>query len=258
MRKLLVFLFITVSYLYGSEPAFDENILKIAQLTDGDLTSIYEWSQQFLRKGERWEIQDSKLETKRADIMPLLKAMGLVDAKNPAFMTYTGAIVHGALLSTMQKRLEYLVDQWKAGVRFNHLYFLTGERDIIPEHESYLSIDKNPKTEYDLAIILWEKTPLPEDMRKQVILHFINALKKDAMRPNTVDTVISWLSENPPKGRYLAVSNAPYIVRQDLILRSLSPIDIEIDTIGYAAKSDEKIAIFLDEIARILYFLKNR
>ena len=49
----------------------------------------------------------------------------------------------------------------------------------------------------------------------------------------------------------------PYTVRQDLVLRTLAPDDFSFDTIGCSARAHEKAAIFLDEVARSLFQLRQ-
>ena len=61
----------------------------------------------------------------------------------------------------------------------------------------------------------------------------------------------------PLYGRYLAVTNAPYTNRQDLVVRALAPSDYGFDTIGSGASEQEKVAIFLDELARLIFQTKQ-
>jgi hypothetical protein len=84
-----------------------------------------------------------------------------------------------------------------------------------------------------------------------------NSPHKNLLRPTTEDTVHLWLKTTPPPGHYLAISNAPFIPRQDYIVQTLSPKEYSIDTIGPGAKDGEKMIIFLDEIARLLFTFKN-
>lgn len=248
--------------LNGSEPA---------------IVQINTWAQQnLLRQGERWHEQTKKFENLEAKIKPLLVDLGFVDAVSPHFKEYQGALVHGALLSRARLRLNYLVEQWKSGVRFPSIYFLSGERPLEDQYEnrstlkeeggSPLKIRKDwvepleyPKTESEMMQLVWEQSEIPEEMRKTVKVYFINApMKKDPasgklLRPTTDDTVEAWLKSGPPEGNYLAVTNAPYMNRQDLVIRAIAPKKYGFDTVGSGASKQEKMAIFLDELARSIF-----
>ena len=281
--------------LGSSRLLFDENyqprakFLKLLELvgmeplnkSEKAVLQINSWAQKnLLRQGERWEEQTSKYEALKSKIKPLLSELGFIDASSPHFNEYQGAIVHGALLPGVRLRLHYLVEQWKQGVRFSHLYFLSGERPLEAQREnknlfmqdknSPLKIRKDwstpiqfPKTECEMMQLVWDQSEIPEVMRKEVQFHFINApMKKDPkseklQRPTTDDTVEYWLKTKPLYGRYLAITNAPYTNRQDLVVRALTPRDYGFDTIGSGASEQEKVAIFLDELARFVFQTKQ-
>ena len=245
------------------------------------LTQINDWAQKYLlRKGERWEQQTTRFEGLKPQIMPLLKELGFVEPTNPHFNTYQGAVIHGALLPRVRLRIHYLIQQWNKGIRFTHLYFLSGARPLEPQYEnkttlmhdngSLLTIRNEwqepvelPKTECEMMQLVWEQSEVPEEMRSQLQVYFINApMKKDLinkklLRPNTDDTVEEWLKTSPPYGPYLAVTNAPYINRQDLVIRILSPNEYTFDTVGPGAGEQEKMIIFLDELARLIFQIKE-
>lgn len=275
---------------------FDENqkprmkLLKLLELVGMDpldesqktIVQINNWAQShLLRQGERWDKQTTKFEDLKSKINPLLTDLGFIEEVPPHFTTYQGAIVHGALLPTLRLRLDYLVKQWNQGIRFTHLYFLGGERPLEPQYEnkntfaheekSLLKIKsdwnlstKLPKTETEMMQLVWEQSEIPEDMRTKVEVYFINApMKKDPkseklLRPNTDDTIREWLKTSPPYGSYLAISNAPYINRQDLVIRALTPNKYTFDTVGPKARKQEKMAIFLDEVARMIFQTKEK
>jgi len=274
---------------------FDENyqprfkLLQLLQIlgmeplntSEKAVLQINAWAQKnLLRQGERWQEQTDRFEELKPKIKPLLQEFGFVDASSSHFKEYQGAIVHGALLSRVRLRLHYLIEQWKQGVRFSRIYFLSGERPLEAQYEnqdtfmddsdSLLKIRKEwtaplefPKTESEMTRLVWEQSEIPEDMRKEVEVHFINApMKKDLksdrlIRPTTDDTVESWLKALPPHGRYLAVTNAPYTNRQDLVVRAIAPKEYGFDTVGSRSREQEKIAIFLDELARFIFQVKQ-
>ena len=281
----------TLLKLGSSRLLFDENfqprikLLTLLELVNMDPLNSFEksvvqinrWAQRYLlRQGERWEAQSEVYEDLKPRITPLLSDLGFIEESSAHFEHYSGAIVHGALLSTVRIRLHHLVEQWDQGTRFPHLYFLTGERPLDPQEENdYLFIqDENspltirkdwiqpselPKTECEMMQMVWDQSEIPESMRQETQVHFINAPMKKApnsdrmMRPNTDDTVNLWIKSEPLSGRYLAISNAPYTNRQDLVIRGLSPENYVFDTIGPGANPQEKVAIILDELARFIF-----
>lgn len=267
-RDKLLQLFQTLSM-----PSLDKSQKPIVQ--------INAWSQNnLLRQGERWHQQTDDFESLKSQIKPFLTDLGFVKASFPKFKTYDGAIIHGASLTRVRLRLHYLIEQWQQGVRFSTLYFLGGERPLDPEIESWtVFMDKSssplkikegwleplhmPKTECEMMQIVWQQAEIPEDMRQNVKVYFVNAsMKQDPnsgkwMRPTTDDTVQSWLAMNPSPGRYLAITNAPYVNRQDMVMRSIASKNYGFDTVGYGADEKEKMAIFLDELARLIFQTKK-
>lgn len=236
--------------------SFDESSITISE--------INAWAQKnLLRKGERWEEQTTHFENLKPKLMPLLEDLGFVNDTSSHFKTYQGAIIHGALLSTVRRRIHTLIQEWEQGVRFPHLYFLGGDRPLNPEYENTntLKSSKTPKTESEMMELVWEQSNVPLEIKNQVDVHFISApmkidpKTKQLQRPNTDDTVEMWLKATPPHGRYLAVSNAPYTNRQDLVIRTIAPNDYTFDTIGPAANKQERVIIFLDELARLIFQL---
>lgn len=277
-----------ILFFGSSRLLFDEDLkprdtlLQLLQLlnmpsTCQDLPEINAWAQKnLLRQGERWEAQPLTFEPLRPQIKPLLMHLGFVEETAPNFNTYQGALVHGALLGRLRLRLSYLVELWKQGIRFKDLYFLTGERPLILPYEdraaffndrlSSLKIRSDwqepailPQTEKEMVELIWEQSDIPQEMRQQVAVYFISAPMKTAsigqklLRPDTEDTVALWLETNPAPGSYLAVTNAPYTNRQDLVIRTLSPKGYTFDTVGSEASPQEKMAIFLDELARYIF-----
>lgn len=227
-------------------------LMKLLGMEEGeDLDSINDWAQaNLLRRGERWEKQSDRYEPLRPEILGLLRELGFVDAKYPVFDEYEGAIVHGGQLSTVELRVNFLIRMWKRGVRFSDLYFLTGERHL---KEQILGVN----TETEMIKRLWEISDVPEKMRNGVQVHYIHAKGKGPeVRPTTDDTVVTWLAEDPTPGRYLAVSNAPYRCRQDLVKRSIAPKEFLFDTVGPEADPEAPIALFLDEVARTIYQMR--
>ncbi len=182
------------------------------------VVQINQWAQEnLLRKGERWEEQTKKFEELKPKIKPLLTELGFVAEVLPSFKEYKGSIIHGGLLPRVVLRLQYLVEQWQQGIRFSHLYFLSGERPLEAQHESKESFIKQkvtikeeesfPKTECEMIQLVWEKSEIPEDMRKEVKVQFVNApMVKDAkplraMLQNRCGYQVNWIALIVPANR---------------------------------------------------------
>ncbi len=261
-------------------------LIQLLQILECDISSqlatiekINEWAQaNLLRQGERWQAQSNKFEKYKEEILPFLHEFVLIDEVNPSFKHYEEAIIHGASLSTMRLRLQFLIEQWEKGVRFDSLSFLTGARPLDPAIENEISfrnaynsafkirsdwqLTNLPTTEAEAAQMIWDQAEMAEEMR-MIKVTFVNApMKMDEktgkqIRPNTDDTVYLWkknLDKLPSK--VLAISNQPYVNRQDLVVRSIIP-NLPFETVGPKANDQEIIALFLDELARIIYQTKK-
>ena len=92
-------------------------------------------------------------------------------------------------------------------------------------------------------------------MRKNGFQHFqiANATEFKGVRPNTNDTINAWKKMNPKPGTVLAISNNPYIPRQDLALKKMMGECFDIETVGPSTSADIKISVLFDELARLIY-----
>lgn len=250
--------------------------------TSPSLEDIKFWTQKNLKRtGERHEQQKHHFESLYPNLMPLLKEIFLVQEICPHLKEYEGALIHGATIKGVRLRLKYLLDQWNQGIRFKTLYFLTGERLLFP-HENETALLTNelglnirpdwekpealPETEKEMIEWIWDQTETPENMKSSIEVFFVNApmkidpIKQVSLRPTTSDTVKEWVQMNPTPGTYLAVSNNPYIPRQDLILRKWASPEILIETVGPAACEEDPKSIFLalDEIASTIYEIAEK
>lgn len=246
-----------------------------------------------LRQGERWNQQTDKFESLRDELFPLFEQLGFIHRIEPVpyatykpgviqlqvypyYNYYDGAIVHGATLGRVRLRLHHLVELWRNNVRFHDIYFLTGDRtlDVERENVSYLlspaadcplKIRSDwhapvnlPANETEMVKFVWEQSAIPTEMRNSVNVHFVSAPKKldpktgNIVRPTTDDTADCFFSIAKP-GRYIAVSNQPYVTRQDLAVRARMPEGFVLDTVGVELSKRENIVIILDELARLIY-----
>jgi hypothetical protein len=234
----------------------------------------------FLRKPnqERWEMDD-RYEKQKADIYPILQALGVTHEIVPSQGMYESVnyvCLHGARVTTMRDRIKFLLDHWKkfpvASKERIKVVFFAGDRALDAKIEGadvllnpqfarpgWIAPKVLPTTEVSAAELLWDQMVDNEALRQKV--SFVQApLKEDGKRPTTGDTIIEWINSSHvdlDSAHILAISNNPYIPYQDLVF-----INILLDkgfrakaleTVGSAANPDTSIAVHLDNIARWLY-----
>lgn len=229
------------------------------------LQEINEWAQaNLLRRGTRWDVQSDKFEHLVLQLLPDLTALGLIEEVYASYPSYEGAIVHGGEFSWMRSRLYALIAAWNQGVRFGHVYFLTGEQETLPKEihdmQAY-GVCSFPCNQSEQAYFLWNHIEMPAEMQATVQLHVIEAPKKtnlitgEKYLPNTEDTVRCWLTTSPPFGCYLAASNQPHVGRQGLGIMLWAPEGYSFDTIGKGISESMRMGVVLDELARWIYLL---
>jgi len=195
---------------------------------------------------ERWQIADP-LASRRAELMPYFKALGLCDAVTPprAISDYDYLIILGTTTEPVHELMEevgrLLAD---AGRKKPQVVLLTGERPLDPSHE-------------DMAYGPTEDVMMEAVYREYGLERYayrvIRSPMKGAVRPNTDDTVYAWLATNPQPGRCLVVTVQPLVLRQGAVVATLLPKDFLVDTVGVAAHEDEPMVLYLDELARTVY-----
>lgn len=221
---------------------------------DHHLESIVKMTQQmWVEPGkERWELQEKQPE-KKAMAWPLLKAIGCIDAIHAQEKEYDYALVLGALRSRIELRLAFLYREWQNGVRFKEIVFLTGQRDLNAQMEN---IPQGIASETELMKFLYDSLNFSPEFRA-IPLKIIDAPKQIReggclKRPNTADTVMLWLAQNPKPGKCLIISDQPFVTYQDAVLRLLLPQDFQVETIGDSAQENLPFAVYLDNLAKWL------
>jgi hypothetical protein len=167
----------------------------------------------------------------------------------PTHHTYDYAIIFGALIHTVRKRIAYLVKLWHEGIRWNSLVILSGQRNLDPILESDTTwndasllpiktswkLSQVPKTEIDMIQMVLEQSVLPADWTTipTTLINTPMQLKEfGLLRPNTADTILCWLTTHPTPGSIVAISTQPYICYQDAILKRILPSSFSIETVG--------------------------
>lgn len=186
---------------------------------------------------ERWDYE-SRYEYLKPQVWPLFEEMGLVQAIKPSRTHYDGVIIFGALLKTVQKRIQYLCE---TGVTFDRVILLTGERPLRETEKSQLV---GLQTETEMMEWAYRKSDIPKDI-PVIVIH---VPMKEGIRPNTQDTVEAWAETNPVPGTYLAISNQPYVHYQDAVINRYGPFPVE--TVGPAIHESASVDLILDTLAR--------
>lgn len=224
-------------------------------LTDSDLLNATQ--KNWLRKPnqERWDMQELTL-NQREIVIRWAESHGLFREGFPSKKTYDQAIIFGAATPAMQKRLEYLIQLWNDGIRFDQITWLTGERPLDPKVDDCLN---ECKTEADAAKVIWERASLPEEMRflKVVFIATPPQKQRDSFRKaNTQDTLVNWLECYPSHCSVFFVSNQPFCLYQSAVANSVIPDEYTFEVVGPSANPNghhAMAAVVLDTLARFLY-----
>lgn len=211
-------------------------------------------------KQERWNLSD-KPTWNRQLLLKDITNLGFVNTIEPSKQHYKSAVLLGATGPRMQTRIDYLIEVWNQGTRFERIVFLTGDRDLG-------EIDKasNPglaKNETELLKQLWAKAALPEELKRLPVLWVDSPKIKNPdgslQRPNTVSTIETWRRQEDIAGEdLLAFSNQPLVYYQQCALLNYLPKDVTVETVGPAADLTTLIAVYLDTLASCLEFCPSR
>lgn len=239
-----------------------------------DLSSMIDATQRWRRVPgqERWQLPDIEIDSTSAEkAISQLRAIGLIDELKPPRKEFDYVLLLGATVPRMQKRLEHLARLWQSGVRYKQLIFLTGQRPLTPEIDKIDQLisstsghlaarDSKPATESEAAIMLFQSTPLMPEMRSLPVV-FVDSPRfwnqTYWQRPNTRDTLKTWLRRNPESGPVLVISEQPSAHYQQEVVRQELPETFEVDIAAPAAASETRLAILLDALALWLHNVQN-
>lgn len=206
---------------------------------------------------ERWEVAELPPED-RAFVLNWAKEQGLYEDWAPIRTTYDKAMILGATTSRMQLRLDYLIQLWNEGTRFDEIVWLSGDR---PLDKRVDSLTDRCQTEAEAARILWEETLLPEEMRNLPVVFIAAPMKNNgSSRPNRQDTLIAWLKTSPKPCSTLLVSSQPHCGAEFAAINAILPTSFLFDLVGPGINPENhptEAAITLDSIARWIYMIQN-
>ena len=180
---------------------------------------------------ERWNLIDTSDETRRAEIVQLCKEVGLFDGVALSRTYYPTVLVYGATLPAVQKRMEYLLELWDRGVRFDKVFFLA---DLT--------------TEYEMICKLVDETTFPPNFPPRKVVF---AQGGPGMRANTKDTLRAVQQDLKPP--VLAISTPMYVHYQQAAALSLLGKEYPIETYAKETGGTQfKVPVLLDTLAKIL------
>lgn len=179
---------------------------------------------------ERWHLSDDALSAeKRKKIMEALNEMHIYDAIEPAkvnnqYRKYDCALLMGATEKRVKSRLNYLLDLWKAGAKFDRLFVVTGYRKLDPEEEpittTLLALKMEPTeaqmAKYILTTILAERVkadPTFQAFGREIeIIYMHTPAKSNTTRASAIDTLTEWTNLYGANNHIaLVMSHQPYI-----------------------------------------------
>lgn len=199
----------------------------------------------WLRKSgqERHDMNENPLYVQhKVFILYHFQKLGMIASTYPKKKYYDYVVLHGAMTETMERRILF----WKGivpGIKFKQIVFLTGRRMLDPIKEKNY---KGLTTEAEMAEYLVQKNRIKN-------VQIINAIEFKGARPNTQDTVNTWIKSNPTPGSVLAISNAPYNPRQDWILKKSLGDNFTVETVGPSLHPKTKLSTLFDELARLIF-----
>ncbi len=208
---------------------------------------------------ERWEAENP-YESRKQELMPLFKKMGLVNAIQPQLQKYDYLLISGALHSCAKSRIAHAVRLWNNGVRFGKIVLLGCERKLDPKREpaSLFNSSPIPETEYEMMKYVYEHTDMPATMRS-IKTTFMNTpnIKTAAgkeVRATTGDTIIDWLNkQNPTPGSCLIISNQPFVRYQESVTEAYLSTMFTVDAAGQELAQNARVSDILDSLARWIF-----
>jgi hypothetical protein len=215
---------------------------------------------------ERWDVTDEPgLTVQKAQMALDFMTLDMQAAIKPSLSDYDYVLMMGALQSRVETRLAYAKASFDAGeYDFKQLVMLGGARPLYSDKElAAQTLSEDKQTEYHMMMHVLQtmekesKTPSEFFSKSRELINTPMQQAGDTMRrPNTKDTVESWLLTKPAPGRVLVISNQPYCRYQDAVVKSLLPSTFTVETIGHQSSGLDSTKVHLDSLARGFYTQK--
>jgi hypothetical protein len=243
-------------------PEFDDHI--------SALNWLVEVTQKHWLRGqglERWDVQDNVEQLAERDaIMKMFHSLDLIDDLKPSQKHYDYVLMMGALESRVRTRLGYAHSlHTNSAYNFDQLVMLGGARPLMADREQsieHLSPEKQTEHGMMMYVLARMKSEHPEDgFFSKPVQEIDTPMQVDVTgktrRPNTKDTIDSWLATNPKPGHVLVISNQPYCSYQHSVARTLLPAEFDVETVGHHSSGLDPVKVHLDSLARVFYTMQS-
>ncbi|MCH9613351.1 MAG: hypothetical protein SP1CHLAM54_03500 [Chlamydiia bacterium] len=232
--------------------AFRDLATELGIAEDADLVEATQ--AKWLRQAglERWEVEGLS-EEQRTLVLEWAKNQGHFDAWEPSQRVYDVALILGSSTAHMEARLNYLIDQWNKGIRFDKVVWLVGQRPLDGRVDSMLD---QFSTESEAARYIWEKSAVPDIMRTCEVVFIDVPMHLSGARPTTKDTIDAWVDVQASSCSALFVSTQPFCQYQFTVIKTFLPKQVNFEVIGPGVTDlshPRGAAILLDNFARTLY-----
>ncbi len=203
-------------------------------------------------------------------LMPHFRVLGMVDAVlPPPAGKYEYCLLLGGTIVAVRRRLKFQQDQSRdLNVFCQKIVFLGSNRRLLDHEFINLHNSHNPDCPFDPRNAAPADQPLQTegDMMRMVAQQVFGMMFEPrgvsmCVAPDvlgrsakTFDSVFYWhrnVAQKP--GSVIAVSSQPFICLQDQVCRSVLGDAFPVTTIGYAANSDTKVSVYLDNLAKWIY-----
>lgn len=197
-------------------------------------------------------------------IVNLCRQIGLCSEVRPKTKKFTYALILGSEAAGMLERITFL-EKLIANQQIivDELVLLTGQRALgianPLEHDfikQYFKDTANLTTETEIAKAFLAAPNLFPHLKKIKLTYTDSASDPDDTRPRTDNTIQDWLATEPKPGACIAISSAPFIIYQDLTLRTALPESFTLETCGPIDTTVDQrtlVSLYLDSLARALF-----
>jgi hypothetical protein len=215
---------------------------------------------------ERWDVQDNSEQLAERDaIMKMFHSLDLIEDIKPKQVHYDYVLMMGAMENRVKTRLGYAHSLYTdSKYDFDHLVMLGGARPLMADKEPSIEhLLPEKQTEHGMMMYLLDgmKGEHPDDVFfSKPVQEIDTPMQVDVAgkprRPNTKDTIDSWLATNPKPGRVLVISNQPYCSYQHSVARTLLPAEFDVETVGHHSSGQDPVKVHLDSLARVFYTMR--
>lgn len=209
----------------------------------------------WIQRGKfRYEIQGNPPDHEDLSLLTEIGCIDEVKAPTGAYSLYDGALLLGGLLERVRTRLHFLIEEYRRGVHFKTVYLLGSRRPLNPQKEGEC-LKSRITSEIEMMSFVVGQTKMPEAWEIVVVDTPDVPLQSAGSRSaNTGDTFVEWQRlTNFVGGRFLVISNNPFVAYQETNARRILPRQMELFGIGPVANTALPLSTFLDNLAKQMY-----